>query len=196
MEIIKDGGGRGYSAKVSSQGLLNTVAVTHSVFAHNSHEGKAYALSSGQVTVTATGGHVLWMRNDSNVTDIHVEKVIVGWNGGTASSNKALYGSFWFATGEPSANQTAKDAGVLDRTYATTPEITSYIWDEVGNGMTVAGGSAGLSNVLSQGSTNTNLDGGLIFGKDDTFSIFLQGEEIGEAVVNILFYTTESEGIH
>ena len=108
------------------------------------------------------------------------------WNGGSTTWLKTVAFQIWFASGAPSANNTAGAAGNLNRSSNNTFDLTVQYWDEVGDGMTIAGGSAGFNMLLGQGSLMLPIEGAIILGANDTISFHLVPEEIGEASIQML----------
>jgi hypothetical protein len=80
--IIKDGTGKGYSAKVISDGKIATVSEIYSMQAHASmaHE-RAYQVNSGERTVTSAGAYgILALRNDASSDYCIVTYIRMGLN--------------------------------------------------------------------------------------------------------------------
>ena len=191
--IIEDGKGTGYTAQVDNTNLLYTKAVTETLLSHSSHEdGSAFGISTPMLTVTATGGRMLFIKNTSNSNNFLITDFWFNWNGGSTNYNRPCYGQLIFGDTQPTTNITTGAAGTLNRTANTDSELTVLYWNEVGDGMTghVAGGVA-FSWCYSSSPSYYHTGGAIILGNTNTLSVNLRGEEIGEASVNILGFVRQ-----
>ena len=193
VDMIKDGTGRGYLAGVNTSNRVDVSAASSPRIYYESRDREnAFGITTPALTVTATGGKVLYVKNTSSTQNMVVTDIRPSWNGGTTSSDTALVFQIWFGDGAPSANNTAGAAGNLNRSSNNTFDLTVQYWNETGHGMTMAtSGSAGLTTILAQGSTRLDIGGAIIIGANDTISINMKGEEIGEAVVIIRGFMEE-----
>lgn len=186
-DIIRDGTGQGYLAKVDDENHLLVTSASEPLIAHRSHyDGSAYGLSTPMRTITTTGGRILWFKN-TNTKSFWLTDFWFNWNGGTTSHNRVVFGQFIFDDTEPTTNITTGGTGVLNRAKTNGTDLTILYWDEVGDGMT--GHDAGTPAFYwcnGQGAAHYNVGGAIILGTNNTISFNLQGEEVGEASINIL----------
>ena len=185
---IEDGTGHGYGAEVDDEHHLHTTASTEPLIAHRSHyDGSSFGISTPMLTITAAGGRMLYIYNSSSTANFWFTDFWFNWDGGTTNHNLVMFGQLIFGDTAPTVNTTVSGAGALNRSIATVAELTVLYWDEVGNGMTghVAGTPA-FYWCNGQGAQHYNVGGAIIIGTGDTLSVNLQGEEAGEASVNIL----------
>ena len=187
---IEDGKGSGYRAHIDSENRLHTTSAMERMLGHRSHsDGSAFGTSTPLLTVTATGGRTLWIRNDSANSLYTITDLWVSWNGGSTNYNRPIYCGLYFGGTAPTTNITASGLGNLNKTYNTTGEGTVYYWNETSNGMTGhAAGTGAFFWTQGQGITHYQIGGAIILGLNDTISFNLQGQETGEAAVNILGY--------
>ena len=186
--IIEDGKGTGYMVHVDDENHLQVKSVTETLLSHRSHEdGNAFGISTPMLTVTATGGRMLFIKNNSNSNNFFITDFWFNWNGGSTNYNRPCYGQLIFGDTQPTTNITVGGAGILNRTANSDSELTVLYWDEVGNGMTghVAGTSA-FYWCYSSSPSYYHTGGAIILGNTNTLSVNLRGEEIGEASINIL----------
>ena len=187
-DSIIDGTGQGYLAKVDDEHHIHVSSNIEPMIAHRSHyDGTAYGVSTPMLTITTTGGRALWIKNISDNKDFYITDFWFNWNGGSTNYNRPMFGQLVFGDTEPTVNTTVGGAGVLNRKTSNEADLTVLYWDEVGDGMTghVAGTPA-FYWCNGQGAQHYNLGGCVILGTNTTLSINLQGQEIGEASVNML----------
>ena len=190
-ETIMDGTGSKYEAKVDDENNLHTTASCESMIGHRSHyDASAFGTTTPILTITSTGGKVLYLRNNDTTLQFTLTDIWFSWNGGNTSTTqcKCMIGALYFADGLPTANNTAGAMGVLNRTVNYTADITVNYWDEVGDGMTCTGGAAAFNWINTKGHSHVDVKEGIILGVNDSITVYLKGEEAGEASVNIYGY--------
>ena len=80
MSEIKDGTGNGYLARVNSFNRLDVSASSSPrVYYESRDRGAAFGITTPQLTVTTTGGKILYIKNNSStqnmaIADVRVEK--------------------------------------------------------------------------------------------------------------------------
>ena len=185
-EMIRDGMGSGYMAHVDSENHLHTTATTESMIAHRSHyDATAFGGGTPMLSITTTGGRVLYVRNDSTTHDLVISDMWWSWNGGNTSGVTVVAGIMVFDDGAPSGNYTASGLGVLNRKTTNTADVTVRYWNETGNGMTMASsGTEAFYWLNTQGHHHVDVKDAVILGVNDSLSINMQGMEPGEASVN------------
>ncbi len=191
-DTIRDGKGNGNLAGVNDYNRINVSASTSPRIYYESRDRKnAFGVTTPHLTITATGGRVIYMKNTSSTDNMVLTDFRLSWNGGSTTSIKALIGSVYFGDAAPTANNTTGAAGNLNRSSNNTFDIDVEYWDEVGNGMTISGGNAGLNFIVGQGTNHFIIDGAIILGANDTIAVNLKGEEVGEASINVLGFMEE-----
>ena len=183
-DTIRDGRGRGYICGVNNVRRLDTSANTMPRIYYESRDhNAAWGISTPILSITTTGGRILWLKNTSTTKNVVVTGMRISYDGGTTNNDNVCEAQVWFGSGTPSANETAGSAGQLNRSSTETFDIDVYYWDEVGDGMTIASGSAGLNMMVAKGTEYFPIDGAIILGANDTFSINLKAIEAGEAAI-------------
>jgi len=182
--IIKDGKGKGFLAGINKYNRLDVSASTSPRIYYESRDREAaFGITIPQLTVTTGGERVLYIKNTSSTQNMVITDIRPCWNGGTTNHNRALAFQIWFGSAAPTANNTTGAAGNLNRSSNNTFDLDVEYWDEAAGGMTIAGGAAGLSLLLGQGSTRLEIGGAIILGANDTISFQMTGEEIGEVAM-------------
>ena len=192
MPIILDGKGSGNQAHVDSENHLHVAATTESEIGHRSHyDASAFGGTTPILTITTTGGRILYIKNTSSTHDFVISDMWFSWNGGNTTGTKCLIGTLYFGDAAPSGNNTASALGVLNRRSNNTADVTVQYWDEVGNGMTCTGGDAAFNWLTCKGHNHVDVKGAVIIGVNSTMSVNLKGEEAGEGGVNIYGFMRE-----
>ena len=128
-DMIRDGTGKGYLVAVDKENHLHTMATTESLIAHRSHyNSTAFGGSTPLLTLTTTGGRMLYIRNDSTSHDFCISDMWFSWNGGSTNRNTCMEGTLFFGDTAPSANNTASAVGVLNRKSSHTADVTISYW--------------------------------------------------------------------
>ena len=190
ITMIKDGKGGGHLAEVNDENQLIVKAASESMISHRSHaDSTAYGISTPMLTITTTGGRILYIKNINSTKNFYLTDVWFSWNGGSTSHNRVMFGDMYFADAVPTTNITTGTPGVLNRGSNNSADLTFIYWDEVGDGMTGgSGGDRAFSWCNSQGHNRVPVQGAIILGVNTTVGINLKGEEIGEASINMFGY--------
>ena len=105
---IEDGTGKGYRVQVDSENKLMTRAVSQDTISHISEEHEdAYGINTPLLTVTTTGGRMLYIKNTSSTKSFYFNDFWFNWNGGSTNFNRPCYGQLYFGDGAPSACDSA-----------------------------------------------------------------------------------------
>jgi len=190
--IIEDGQGSGKKTGVDSDNRLLTRATTESLLSYYSDiKENSFGISTPMRTITTTGGRILFIKKTSSLK-FHITDFWFNWNGGSTNFNRPCFGELIFGDTQPDTNTTTGGAGILNRTSSNTANLTVLYWNETGNGMT--GHTAGTTAFywcFGQDPAYYHTDGAIILGVNDTLSVNLRGQEIGEGSINILGFMTE-----
>jgi hypothetical protein len=192
--MITDGTGSSNRAKVTSDFRMRTDSINESRISNASHNELAFGVNLPLRTVTATGGRMLYIKNTSTTSkELHIDTVYAYWNGGSTNYNRGLEVSMFFGDSAPTGNNTSGTAGNLNVSSPVSAELDLEYWDEVGDGMTMSGGTQAFSGIITQGQTTFDLKGAVVMQPNDTVSINMKGEEVGEVGMNFLIYFEEAE---
>ena len=192
-EILWDGTGGKWPAKIDSENHLHTTATVESMMGHRSHyDATAFGVTTPRLTITTTGGRILYLKNTSSSHDLVISNFWFGWNGGSTNFDRSLYGILYFGDATPSGNNTASAMGVLNRKTNNSADVTVQYWDEVGDGMTCTGGTAAFYWIQDKVHNHVDVQSAVILGINDTLSVNLQAGEAGEATINMFGFMRES----
>ena len=202
MTQLEDGTVGSFRAKVGSDNRLWTHANTQPIGSEMSLDGMLYGIGTGSVSVTATGGQVLWLRNDDPNNFFQVDKIIYGWNGGSTNFNRTAFCLISYQTTVPTANNTATSPTIENihlsgtTSAVTDADATGHIWDGVGDGMTGSSGGFGqIGNRIAQGDTSLGfIAGQIILGQNDTMAISVTPEEAGLFNAAVVYWKTPIGG--
>lgn len=172
MTIIKDARGTGNTLGVDSQGRLDTNASTELRSGDKSRQGELFGMGTGRLTLPAGfNGRVLHVRNDSQIRNFHVTKLIFGNDGGNGNDH-TVFSLIFYNDTTPTTNVATAAASNENKTSSRIADLTVLKWDEVGSsGMTVfTAGEAQIPNTVGPGNTSLPIDGEIIFGPDQTMN--------------------------
>lgn len=186
--IIEDGKGSSNKAQVDDENRLQVTSVVESSLAYNSRENEtSFGISTPMLTLTTTGGRILFIKNTSNTLKFYFTDFWFNWNGGSTNFNRPYYGQLIFGDTQPDTNTTTGGAGVLNQDSSNTSNLTVLYWNGTGNGMTGhTAGNTAFSWAGAIGASPYHTDGCIIIGTNKTVSVNLRGQEVGEASINIL----------
>lgn len=195
---IKDGSGNGYRAQVDKDFRLRSqaAAVAEDTFV-SVKRGLSFILTAHDNTLALANTEypILWFRNDDPNRLFLLNRFSMGWNGGNVNHNRVAHIHIYFQASVPSANNTALTPTNLNGSATQLALATSYLWDGVGNGMTIATlGTLIYCPLIDRGSTLVNIDGSAILGYGQSFAVTVEGEEAGLASISITgWYASEEE---
>ena len=200
---IKDGTGTSKLLKVTNTNRGLVLGVVEPISAERSRVGKLYGIGTGSITPTSGGARqVLWLQNDDPDTQMFVQKLIFGWNGGSTNFDRTVFSLISYQTTVPTGNNTATSPAIENiaksgSTAANTDSLaTGHVWDGASTGMTGSTGGYGqIGNRLAKGNTSISIDGEIVLGQNDTMAISVTPEEDGLFNVAIVYYRAPSGGI-
>ena len=130
MNIIKDGTGQGYQAKVDSKNRIQVKAVSKDIQQFASEEKDLYRISTPVVTLTsANNSTLLYVRNDSPNRNLIVPQIVIAVGNSTGNSAGDLVTSIGRANvtgGTIVSGATAASLIPLNLSVATAPPIVAY----------------------------------------------------------------------
>ena len=188
--LINDGIGRGYVAKVTSDNRLAVDAASISETASAARSGVCYVTTTGvtadTLTVTATGGIMIIIKNDSTTESLLIDQVIL-----STDNVKARYKEIVDMTiGTIADSNTGKAISTQTSSSRKAP-ATIYAWDETNNG--VGGLTSGTDLAVAYATTGTTTfdhGGATVISPGSNFAIGLKNISGGtmEAAVVVRFY--------
>lgn len=193
MTVLKDGTGKGYLTKVTSENLLggHVVMVGQDEYAAIK-KGQFFFTSTAFLTVTTVEGLMFWLENSSVTKNLYISSFRMFWDGGSTNFNRPLFIRIERGTTQPTTNTTTGTINQTNLNSTLQSESTALYWDEVGTGMT--GHVAGTSwrYVIHRiGADKIDFDGLYVIGPGDTIGVYARGHEIGELAFSWGFVESE-----
>ncbi len=174
-QTISDGAGKGFSLQIDDENRARTLTDTRTEEHHIAETDQAvFFLHTGDtadtLTVTATGGTIIFVQNDSSTKRLVISEIIIGsdvagtvirmvknYTVGSIADNNVLtpFNSFLGA--------------------ADTADLTAHSWDEVNNGV----GGLTLGTLIAVGLTSAGgnepeLRQAIVLDRKDNFGIELK----------------------
>lgn len=186
--FIEDGRGTGKIAGVDENNRLDTAAIMTPLRSAKSLEGEFGICGTPPLTVTTTGGSILYIKNNDS-RPMKIASMYFFNDGGSTNYNRPIWVTIYYGYGEPTANMTQGAPANLNKASAKSADVDTYYWDEVGNGMTMGGAPSGaLYGVSAPYVYELQFEGSNILGQNDTIVIGARGIETSEVTVYITFY--------
>ena len=198
-------------AGITSDKRLLVDSVSEQVSGERSRSGKTFGVGTGFLTTTtgmdqlttAANGSVFWMSNDAVDENLHIQKILFGWDGGSTTFNKSLKSRTYYNTTAPTGNNITTFTDQIENislsgstAAVSSGKTTVHVWDGTGNGMTVGtGGFIQMSHQYTQGATDFPFDGEVILGPGNSIEFRLDSSaEAGIYNMAIIFYFTPING--
>ena len=170
--IITDGEGTGYTAGVTNENQLKTLAVTHSIQHHNSRvEGNAYQAVGEFGAINNATHTVLHISNLSSSLDLVVTYLrlnVLGLTGGTALPDIATYFQIGFGATVDTGGTLITPVNMNQSSGKAAPVIATD------NNPTMAGTFIEIDKWYSEGQGVENTyykDGSIVLGVGETISV-------------------------
>lgn len=194
MTVICDGSGKGYKAKVNDQLELSTTARVIGNEAYQSLKENVYFANMSDtadtVTITTTGGPMMYIKNTSSTKNVIIQKYLVG-----AGQDGTVLKFVKNATVGTIGNENTHIPPNLNFSSTNTADVLCYIWDEVGDGMTgISGGTTCATFILALGEIALPANDAFVLGPNDSITIY--ATSIGtssEFSLNTRFYQVEPD---
>ena len=189
MTILQDGTGAGYEAAINSRNQLKVLGTVHFGEHESSLDGDAYfahmATTADTLTVTTTGGPMIYMKNTSTTKNLIISKIIPSTD--QAATVMKLVRDPTLGT---IGNENTLAPPNINMGSNRSAEITCYNWDEVGNGLTgLTGGIVMATYVLGVGVTLLPIDDAIILTPGTDFHIELSATgSTSECTLNVRFH--------
>lgn len=184
---ITDGKGHGHEAGVTEDNRLMVSATTQSLEHTNSHEEEQVyfaniATTDDSLTITATGGTVLVMQNNSTVRDIVIHEVFIG-----TGAADMIFKVVRNPTLDTLGNMNEQAPGNLNFSSGNIADVSVWNWDEVGDGITgVSDGTVLNAYLFQAGHHVLPFDDALIVPNNAIISFEFSGA--GEATLGVRFH--------
>tara|TARA_B100001250_G_C19815958_1_gene798420 strand:- start:5116 stop:5688 length:573 start_codon:yes stop_codon:yes gene_type:complete len=185
---INDGTGRGYVAQVTSASRLATDSVANKASAQASRAGNAYVIStSGTLAPNATGGTMIFLRNDSQTESVLIDEVMIG-----CDNTKLVIKEYLGMAVATLADKTDTKAHALNSGFDSNGLITACYWDGSNNGIGgLSDGTVIGAMTVSTGTIVLSRGGDLVVGPGSNYAIFLDNNSGGtlNAAITVKFFT-------
>jgi len=166
--VILDGKGGGTSAHVDAENRLHTLAVTQTEAHHVSRADEEMyitnaATTADALTLTATLGAILLIRNNSSSSDLVIQTILVSTS--AAGTILLIRKNDTIGTIADNNTETARN---LNFASGNVADATIYSWDEQNNGLGgLTAGQIMHTGYLAVGTTPFEVNGTMHLGKND-----------------------------
>jgi hypothetical protein len=188
---LRDGTGKGYLAKVDARNDLHTAALTRTISQVKALSGWMFSCPVPVYTTSSAGGRLLAVKVTETAKICVLEGFRMNWNGGSTNFNRTVYVDYYIGDAVPSANMVALGAAGIGCTNTNSPNVMAasvWMWNTVGDGMTMAGGTRISSEIHHPGHTFVDLLGHYVIAPNSMMSLNVRGEEVGKFCVTAYFY--------
>ena len=182
---IEDGTGKGFFAKVTSNNEISARSTISTKEHFEAESGNSYVMNTADtantLTVTATGGPILFIQNCED-NDIIIQELTISSN--TAGIVARIVRNPILGTIGNNNVHTPVNSNFASSKTAT---VTAHNWDEVGDGLTgLTGGTVLATVILAVGSNRFGTAGSLIIPKGQRFSVEIIGAS--EITIDVRFF--------
>lgn len=191
MDMIKDGTGRGYLAKVNSANQLTVLSKSASIQHFASEDGNAYqiiglaTLSSGTVAIL----HVCNENPNRQMVITYIRHQVIGATGGTSFPNASNYFSIRLGRTYVSGGDTATAVNLYAGS-GNTPILTSYQ-----NEPTLTGTEREIDRWYTKADGDMNVfvkEGSVIIPPNETIEVAYVGDRTSGTVYARISFIMES----
>jgi len=194
-DIIKDGSGQGYSAKVNKNNRLTVVAKSQTLQHLLSQDTQQAYQVIGVATLAAATVVCLHVNNtstDKNLVATYVRHQIVDHSGGTALPNVSNYFRIALNRTYSAGGSTATPVNVYAGS-GNTAEVTAYQ-----GGPTLTGTAAEIDRWYTKAEADMNTfskEGALIVPPNGTIELAYVGDQTGGTIYSRLSFLMEERGL-
>ncbi len=187
MSILQDGSGKGFSAEVDKDLKLQTAAVVSSDEHSHAHDGEAFYMNSADtansLTATATGGYIMYLKNDDATKVLTVEDIQI-----SADTTAGIVRIIRNPTLGSVADNNATVPVNENFGSAATATVTAHNWDEVNDGIGgLTSGTVLETFIVPVGISVVDVAGRYILNQGDAIGIQYLAKA-GEITMGIRFY--------
>ncbi len=191
MAIIQDGSGSGFSAKVDSAFKLQVSAVVSTDEHNHSHAGEAFYMNSADtadtLTATATGGYIMYLKNDDPSRLITIEDIQI-----SASAAAGVVRIMRNPTLGSIADNNATVPVNENFGSAATATVTAHNWDEVNDGLGgITAGTVVETLIAPVGISVIRVQGRYILNQGDAIGVQYLAKA-GEITMGIRFFMDDA----
>lgn len=187
-EIIEDGTGQGYKAKINSKNRMLVSAENKPVMAIVSGEdGEAYVFASGDfisITTTGTETGLLHLKNTSTTKNLHIYSVR------TCADVINKWKIYKNSTGGTLISEA--NAGSSNNLNVTSSNIADVNCYKGADAKTVSGGTMLEHWINDVGHSTEVFDGALILGRNDSVELSVELASAGDVCCRIIAYYEEA----
>jgi hypothetical protein len=162
MEIILDGSGKGYTAKVDDEGRLHVDSISTQREEAQSQRGYSYNLNTGNITLTnsATKNAVMYVKNNENF-DIIISNIFYILGNSTGGSGNCYVD----IVRNPTAGTIVSGATAVDvnanRNFGSSRALSVNAYKGA-TGLTITDGTDVLKTILNTGAQRIAVSAGAI----------------------------------
>ena len=179
MDSIKDGTGKGYSAKVDKENRFQTYATTETEISHESESNRRAYTWAGSYDYDA-GDTIMLVKNTSSTTNLIIEKILV-------SSDTTTEIVIHFPKDTTLAGTEVTGVN-LNRSSNNTAEAIAYR-DETGN---TQGNIMGSAMVMANTTVFIPMDGAVVLGIGDEIAVdFVTAGTFGSVSIRGYYHEVE-----
>ncbi len=190
--IIKDGSGRGFSAKVDSELRLQTNSVALDHIAHESqNDGTAFVLSSGFVSITDTASFsaMMFIKNeDQNGRIFNIQRFRI-CSGGAMEHHATLQVEIFENSTGGTLISDANNAFARNMNLGFKSSFQGKVYSASASGKTQTGGTH-FTQFINHGTGHSTNDyyGALVLAKDTSIAVTVKPSEAMTVCVEIIGY--------
>lgn len=193
---IKDGTGKGYSARVCSHNRLAVNAVVIKIEAWKAQQGRTYSMNTGILPAAASKNLLFWSHYTAENKFLALERLIISWNGGNTNHNRCANVYLEVGLTQPDTGTEEQPIRNTNSAQASnTLAATALRWDgTTGTGMT--GHTIGVATqeyIVDRGKTCWEVGGSFIIAPGYKLGIYIEGEEAGYAAIGTRFFELDPE---
>lgn len=189
-DTIRDGKGRGFLVGVDDDNrlLVNAKTIPEEANIAISDE-LTFGASSAQLTLSSTNPHaIFYLQNNDSTKDLFISVVTYSYNGGDTNHNRTMFKELIKNPNAPTANYTTATSSNLNFASVKDGLYTVYVWDGVGDGMTMTGGTAVLNSIVPNGTLIYQEVYSIVVGFQDAIAWRFTGQEVGKVAISMRFY--------
>lgn len=198
--IIKNGVGDGTLCRVYDNNHLAAQAISEQMIGYKSRvEQRAFSMGCPHATpwaVATSETSPMILYNGEPEKSFVLSTLYLGFNGGTASGNKVLYGKMYKSASAPTTGiygSVAIPFGNINLGSSKITSMSAYLWDNsTGTGLT--GGSAGspaFFQIISSGLNVIDFNGSVVISPGQYLRLTTQCAEAALVTVTISGYLAD-----
>ena len=183
--ILTDGTGKGYTARVNYKNRLSTTTETLDNIFVKSLSGEAFSIGTPVFAVSSNTTGVLWYYNFTEPSKkFAIQSLQFFWNGGDATNTKTVKFVQKIIAVEPTLYTTSNLVQNMNFGSTETIDLVSYRWNET-DGYNMGGGVSidSAEYIMAPGSTELVYNGAFILDKDTKIGYGIETDVDGECAM-------------